>query len=106
MFGMKEMEAGDHICITVTEPFYESVNKCGVSLVYDDGEEEGGEEDALGYYKSWNHIIVGDLSPFQTITGQYIVNNKRFSSRGNSLFPYHRKFVVDGPSFQGRCQFC
>ncbi|KAI3739360.1 hypothetical protein L2E82_29763 [Cichorium intybus] len=29
--------------------------ECGVSLVYDDEEEE----DALGYYKSWNHIIDG-----------------------------------------------
>ncbi|KAI3739635.1 hypothetical protein L2E82_30045 [Cichorium intybus] len=31
----------------------ELTKECGVSLVYDDGEEE----DVLGYYKSWNHII-------------------------------------------------
>ncbi|XP_042758667.1 protein SUPPRESSOR OF npr1-1, CONSTITUTIVE 1 isoform X1 [Lactuca sativa] len=97
MFGMNEMEAGDHITITVTEPDDELVKECGVSLVYDDGEEK---EDVLGYYKSWNHIIGGDLSPFQTITGEYILDNMRFFADGIHLFPYHRKFVPDGPSFQ------
>ncbi|CAI9269532.1 unnamed protein product [Lactuca saligna] len=29
MFGMNEMEADDHISITVTEPLYESVKECG-----------------------------------------------------------------------------
>nr|KAJ0227734.1 hypothetical protein LSAT_V11C100039170 [Lactuca sativa] len=101
MFGMNEMEAGDHVTITVTAPADELVKECGVSLVYDDGQEEG-EEDALDYYKSWNHIIGGDLSPFQTETGQYILHNWRFLRPGIILYPYHRKFVTDGPEYQGR----
>ncbi|CAI9269393.1 unnamed protein product [Lactuca saligna] len=100
MFGMNEMEVGDHVTITVTLPHDEHVKECGVSLVYDDGEEE--EEDVLGYYKSWNHIIGGDLSPFQTTTGQYILNHLRFFVSGIHLFPYHRKFVPDGPDFQAQ----
>ncbi|KAI3739634.1 hypothetical protein L2E82_30044 [Cichorium intybus] len=96
MFGMNEMEGGDHVTITVTPPYVEVTKECGVSLVYDDGEEE----DALGYYKSWNHIIGGDLSPFQTTTGEYILNNLLFSMSAISLSPYHRKFVPDGPDYQ------
>ncbi|KAL7615524.1 hypothetical protein Lser_V15G03511 [Lactuca serriola] len=99
MFGMNEMEAGDHITVTVTPPEYELVKECGVSLVYeDDGEEE---EDVLGYYKSWNHIIGGDLSHFQTTTGQYILDHLQFFLPGLYLSPYHRKFVPDGPDIQG-----
>ncbi|XP_042758826.1 disease resistance protein RUN1 isoform X1 [Lactuca sativa] len=78
MFGRIEMEADDHITITVREnPFHvgkQVTKECGVSLVYDDGEEE---EDALGYYKSWNHIISGDLTPFQVQTGEYILSKRR-----------------------------
>ena len=77
-----------------------------MSLVYDDGEEKEDEEDVLGYYKSWNHIIGGDLSPFQTTTGQFILRNRQFFTRGIVLSPYHRKFVPDGPDIQGRCDFC
>ncbi|XP_042758530.1 disease resistance protein RUN1 isoform X1 [Lactuca sativa] len=98
MFGMNEMEAGDHVTITVTLPYNEFVKECGVSFVYDNGEEE----DVLGYYKSWNHIIGGDLSPFQTTTGQYILNHLRFFVSGIYLFPYHHKFVPDGPDFQAQ----
>ena len=99
---MKEMEAGDHVTITVTSPYNELIKECGVSLVYDDGEEE----DVLGYYKSWNHIIGGDLSPFQTTTGQFILRNRQFFRRGIVSSPYHRKFVPNGPNIQGRCDFC
>ncbi|CAI9269327.1 unnamed protein product [Lactuca saligna] len=80
MFGKNEIEDGDHITITVTpqwhelDSYNELVKECGVSLVYVDGEEE----DVLAYYKSWNHIIGGDLSPFQTTTGQYILTNFPF----------------------------
>ncbi|KAL7617147.1 hypothetical protein Lser_V15G03466 [Lactuca serriola] len=98
MFGRNEMEAGDHVTITVTDQNDELTKECGVSLVYNDGE---GEEDALGYYKSWNHIIGGDLSPFQTTTGQYILLNRRFFMYGIYLSPYHRKFITDGPDYQG-----
>ncbi|KAL7616431.1 hypothetical protein Lser_V15G03387 [Lactuca serriola] len=97
MFGMNEMEAGDDVTITVTAQEGEVIEECGVSLVYDDGEEE---EDVLGYYKSWNHIIGGDLSPFQTTTGEYILHNWRFFKPAIQLYPYHRKFVTDGPTYQ------
>ncbi|KAL7616807.1 hypothetical protein Lser_V15G03396 [Lactuca serriola] len=101
MFGMNDMEGGDHITVTVTVPFFEFVKECGVCLVYDDVKnKEEEEEDVLGYYKSWNHIIGGDLSPFQTTTGQYILHNLRFSLHGIYMFPYHRKFVVDGARYQ------
>ncbi|XP_023746924.1 disease resistance protein RUN1 isoform X2 [Lactuca sativa] len=101
MFGMNEMEVGDHVTITVTLPYDEHVKECGVSLVYeDDGEKKDEEEDVLGYYKSWNHIIGGDLSPFQTTTGQYILNDRWFFTHAIVLSPYHRKFVPDGPDIQ------
>ncbi|XP_042758661.1 disease resistance protein RPV1 [Lactuca sativa] len=101
MFGMNEMEVGDQVTITVTEPYYELSKECGVSLVYDDGEKmDEEEEDALGYYKSWNHIIGGDLSPFQTTTGEYILDNLRFFVSDIELSPYHRKLVGDGAHYQ------
>ncbi|KAL7616982.1 hypothetical protein Lser_V15G03501 [Lactuca serriola] len=102
MFGMNEMEPGDHVTITVTARRNELTKECGVSLVYeDDGEKKDEEEGVLGYYKSWNHIIGGDLSPFQTTTGQFILRNQQFVTCGIVLFPYHRKFVPDGPDIQG-----
>ncbi|XP_023746928.1 disease resistance protein RPV1 isoform X1 [Lactuca sativa] len=107
MFRMNEMEGGDHITITVTLPNYRVVKECGVSLVYeDDGVKKDEEEDVLGYYKSWNHIIGGDLSPFQTTTGQFILRNRQFFTRGIVLSPYHRKFVPDGPDIQAKKEDC
>ncbi|KAL4585109.1 hypothetical protein LXL04_009724 [Taraxacum kok-saghyz] len=96
MFGMNEMEVGDHVTITVTDRSLSSPKECGVSIVYDDGEEE---EDALGYYKSWNHIIGGDLSPFQITTGEYILNKRPTRLFGIELerfdlFPFHHKFIA------------
>ncbi|CAI9269442.1 unnamed protein product [Lactuca saligna] len=92
MFGMNEMEAGDQVTITVTDSRNnERVKECGVSFVYDDGEnneeeaEEEEEEDVLGYYKSWNHIIGGDLSPFKNpfqTTGEYVLRHRRFFQPG------------------------
>ncbi|XP_023767466.1 disease resistance protein RUN1 [Lactuca sativa] len=71
MFGVNDMECGDQIIITLRpEPFHV---ECGVSFVYDDG-----TEDALSYYKSWNHIIGGDLTIFQLTTGEYILTIWRF----------------------------
>ena len=84
MFGENEMEDGDQVTISI-EPDYlvgynrSSIRECGVSFVYDDGKNEK-EEDPLSYYKSWNHIIGGDLSPFQKRTEeykQYNLNNHR-----------------------------
>ncbi|KAL7616809.1 hypothetical protein Lser_V15G03390 [Lactuca serriola] len=106
MFGKNEMEAGDHITITVTPQWHipligEVVKECGVSLVYEDGEKKD-EEDVLGYYKSWNHIIGGDLSPFQTTTGQYILDHERFFSDAVTVSSHHRKFVPDSPDYQAQ----
>ncbi|GKG12427.1 hypothetical protein Tco_0346664, partial [Tanacetum coccineum] len=59
-----EMEDGDQLTISIEGPSTKDmVRECGVSFVYDDGKNEK-EEDPLSYYKSWNHIIGGDLSPF------------------------------------------
>ncbi|KAL4585120.1 hypothetical protein LXL04_009735 [Taraxacum kok-saghyz] len=99
MFEMNEMEAGDYVTIDVTLPYDEPTNECGVRLVYEEEEEEE-EEDALGYYKSWNHIIGGDLSHFQTATGEYVLYYEGFSQSGLALFPYHQCFktrIFDRP---------
>ncbi|KAL7616806.1 hypothetical protein Lser_V15G03397 [Lactuca serriola] len=106
MFGMNEMEAGDHVTITVTLPYNKFVKECAVSLVYDDGDKMDDEEDALGYYKSWNHIIGGDLSPFQLTTGEYILMNILFVYPTIIVFPYHRKFVADGPHYEDQKEEC
>ncbi|XP_076936424.1 disease resistance protein RPV1-like [Bidens hawaiensis] len=107
MFGSDEMKDGDHIIITVVAQkrngkldasgaYYESWNddswghiidgygqqiteECGIDFVYEDGSMEDEEEDVLGYYKSWNHIIGGDFSAFQLTTGEYVLHNIRFS---------------------------
>ncbi|KAL8230138.1 hypothetical protein R6Q59_000533 [Mikania micrantha] len=69
MFGPNEMKADDHITITVSTRYsLELTLECGIGLVYDDGSMEE-DKDVLGYYKSWNHIVGGDLSHFQTSTG-------------------------------------
>ncbi|KAI7728656.1 hypothetical protein M8C21_016039 [Ambrosia artemisiifolia] len=93
MFGPNEMKGGDHITITV-EPveFGKYIKECGIGLVYDD-EIIQEEEDALGYYKSWNYIIGRDLSPFQLTTGAYVLNNDGFlayASKSNAC--YHQFF--------------
>nr|KAJ0227743.1 hypothetical protein LSAT_V11C100040600 [Lactuca sativa] len=78
MFGMNEMVCGDHVNITILRERpddFAYTKECGVSFVYDDGEEK--EEDLLGYYKSWNHIIGGDLIGFQSTTGEYILSKWR-----------------------------
>ncbi|XP_071719782.1 disease resistance protein RUN1-like [Rutidosis leptorrhynchoides] len=83
MFGINEMEVGDQITITTENYFrsYDRTDECGVSFVYaddDESNEEVEEDDALGYYKSWNHIIGGDLSAFQTTAGEYILHTHNF----------------------------
>ncbi|KAL8262689.1 hypothetical protein R6Q59_024038 [Mikania micrantha] len=90
MFGPNEMEAGDQITISV-EQKGRSKNQltieCGVGLVYDeDGKnEEEEKEDVLGYYKSWNHIIGGDLSSFETTTEEYALDHMLFNIRRNNI---------------------
>ncbi|KAL7618730.1 hypothetical protein Lser_V15G03960 [Lactuca serriola] len=88
MFGMNEMECGDHVTIIILRERpdgFAYTKECGVSFVYDDGEKEE-EEDVLGYYKSWNHIIGGDLTAFQLTTGEYILNNNLI------MLPYFVKY--------------
>ncbi|GKF67448.1 hypothetical protein Tco_0197127 [Tanacetum coccineum] len=77
MFGENEMEDGDQLTISIKhkrvvgdDQLTSRIRECGVSFVYDDGKNEK-EEDPLSYYKSWNHIIGGDLSPFQLKTLEY-----------------------------------
>ncbi|KAJ9558731.1 hypothetical protein OSB04_013345, partial [Centaurea solstitialis] len=86
MFGKNEMEDGDHITISAEKRYSFSEMECGVELMYDDGKMkmEEGEKDALSYYKSWNHIIGGDLSPFQTSTpGEYFIRRWQLLGYGN-----------------------
>ncbi|KAK9069162.1 hypothetical protein SSX86_013278 [Deinandra increscens subsp. villosa] len=74
MFGKNEMEDGDQIVVSVAGKYANNVAsnvECGVGLVFDDGRMK---KDVLGYYKSWNHIIGGDLSAFQTTAGEYILS--------------------------------
>ncbi|CAI9268979.1 unnamed protein product [Lactuca saligna] len=77
------MEAGDQVTITILDWPNHVTKECGVSFVYDDGDEE----DVLGYYKSWNHIIGGDLTGFQTTTGEYTLEKWRI------LLPFHASFT-------------
>ncbi|KAJ0809854.1 hypothetical protein HanPI659440_Chr01g0020011 [Helianthus annuus] len=83
MFGPNEMKAGDNIIIDMYDGSYKT--ECGVGVVYDDGSMEE-EEDVLSYYKSWNHIIGGDLSAFQLTTGEYHLWNGHFTRVRNDEF--------------------
>ncbi|CAI9269599.1 unnamed protein product [Lactuca saligna] len=100
MFGMNEMEAGDHITITVREkPFRANLvtRKCGVGVVYDDGDtyEEQEKDDVLVYYKSWNYVIGGDLTGFQLTTGEYLLNKSRI------MLPFYETILLKYDYFFG-----
>ncbi|XP_023751026.1 disease resistance protein RUN1 isoform X1 [Lactuca sativa] len=105
MFGKNEMEGGDHVTIrTVTgRPYNQNRQitvECGVRLVY---EEE--EEDALCYYKSWNHIIGGDLTGYQLTTGEYILSITGIKMHGVEENAYYRELLEDGSHYKGKTQF-
>ncbi|KAJ0746832.1 putative P-loop containing nucleoside triphosphate hydrolase, leucine-rich repeat domain superfamily [Helianthus annuus] len=107
MFEPNEMRSDDEITITVEQiPNWVShtqvTKHCGVTLVYEDGMIEE-EEDALDYYKSWNHIIGGDLSGFQlaTPTGEYLLYNMRFQNRTDTS--RFRTLIAHGASYKGTC---
>ncbi|KAL4572634.1 hypothetical protein LXL04_019414 [Taraxacum kok-saghyz] len=77
MFGNNEFQNGDEVSVTIVEEEEDGgimVSECAVSPVYNDI----GNEDTLSYYKSWKHIIGGDLSPFQLTSGDYFLNHDRF----------------------------
>ncbi|KAD5802403.1 hypothetical protein E3N88_13763 [Mikania micrantha] len=93
MFGPNEMKAGDHIIVTVANEYsLELIFESGIGLVYDDVSMKE-DKDVLGYYKSWNHIIGGDLSPFQTTTGEYVLEHNSYRP-----FVYDRTNFKDGKS--------
>ncbi|KAI7732282.1 hypothetical protein M8C21_027995 [Ambrosia artemisiifolia] len=104
MFGPNEMKVGDHITITLGGLLrhFSRTKECGIGIVYEDDDEKIEEEDALGYYKSWNHIIGGDLSAFQLTTGEYALYSHRFTGIGcdaNSLYrPFTDRLFTDGPT--------
>ncbi|KAL7585540.1 disease resistance protein RPV1 isoform X1 [Lactuca sativa] len=78
MFGKNELEDGDEVSVTIVEEEEDGgimVKECAVSPVYNDRENE---EDPLSYYKSWKHIIGGDLSAFQLTSGDYFLTHDRF----------------------------
>nr|XP_043611772.1 disease resistance protein RPV1-like [Erigeron canadensis] len=94
MFGMNEMAPGDHILISILIrrdiAYKQGTLRCGMGLVYEDDQdgkmEEG--EDALEYYKSWNHIIGGDLSSFQWRTfGDHFLSHHEFIRDQDPNFP-------------------
>ncbi|KAD5802466.1 hypothetical protein E3N88_13826 [Mikania micrantha] len=105
MFEPNEMKVGDHVTTTVTNNYFSPghiILECGIGLVYDDDDgNTGEEEDVLSYYKSWNHIIGGDLSPFQTTTGEYILDHNHFCRFSNETFGSYRPFISDGTKFKG-----
>ncbi|KAK1413454.1 hypothetical protein QVD17_35227 [Tagetes erecta] len=90
MFGNNEFEDGDDVSIQFSvkhcyvhnnELFigYDSegrdhanVREYGISLVYDDDGNQN-LEDPLGYYKSWKHIIGGDLSTAEVSSSHYFL---------------------------------
>ncbi|KAI7752423.1 hypothetical protein M8C21_005093 [Ambrosia artemisiifolia] len=90
MFGKNEFEHGDQVSIHFSVrydgpkftreirygPFYENVRQYGISLVYDDDDNNDGgkhKEDPLGYYKSWKYIIGTDLSAFELLPSHYLL---------------------------------
>ncbi|KAJ0458438.1 putative TIR domain, P-loop containing nucleoside triphosphate hydrolase [Helianthus annuus] len=101
MFGPNEMECGDQITIDVAQRTdyhndEQLTKNCGMSLVYYDENNE--VEDVLGYYKSWNHIIGGDLSAFQITTGEYILDNMRYMRY--KTYSRNHPFIANGTSYK------
>ncbi|KAK9050874.1 hypothetical protein SSX86_030156 [Deinandra increscens subsp. villosa] len=106
MFRMNEMEVGDEITINLDKCSEALLLRFQMSFVYDDASVDVGgdeitctqekveKEDPLGYYKSWNHIIGGDLSAFQLTSGEYFLNSMDFLR--SLCFNAH---------YKGRCHF-
>ncbi|XP_076941048.1 disease resistance protein RML1B-like [Bidens hawaiensis] len=107
MFGANEMEVGDEITIIVTEDRGQTTRQCGIGFVYDEGSIKR-EDDALGYYKSWNHIIGGDISAFQLTTGEYVLYFRHFVLGMNTIpsHVYLSNLLSDSPTYyKGTCHF-
>ncbi|PWA80614.1 toll/interleukin-1 receptor (TIR) domain-containing protein [Artemisia annua] len=104
MFGKNEMEDGDQLTISLdfnVARLYRNILECGVSLVYDNDDGKNvEEEDPLSYYKSWNHIIGGDLSPFQLETGEYFLYTKHNRSYITSPISVFHPFIAKNVSYK------
>ncbi|GKA68401.1 Toll/interleukin-1 receptor domain-containing protein [Tanacetum coccineum] len=78
MFGNNEIEAGDEVSVTIVEEEEDrgiTVIECAMSPVYNDSDKD---DNSLSYYKSWKHIIGGDLSAFELTSGDYFLSHDRF----------------------------
>ncbi|PWA44315.1 toll/interleukin-1 receptor (TIR) domain-containing protein [Artemisia annua] len=83
MLGKNEMEDGDQLTVTIAK--------------------KAGEEDPLRYYKSWNHIIGGDLSAFQSTTGEYVLHRVQFRDTLSKEIPeYYHPFIAHNAAYKGR----
>nr|XP_043611786.1 disease resistance protein RUN1-like [Erigeron canadensis] len=91
MFGMNEMEAGDEIIITEKKgcQLDQRTENCGVNFVYEDDQGTMENDESMEYYKSWNHIIGGDLSAFETTTGEYVLYHPQISRSSNKYPPIY-----------------
>nr|KAJ0193430.1 hypothetical protein LSAT_V11C800435350 [Lactuca sativa] len=106
MFGDNEIENGDEVSVTIVEEEEDGgvmVRECAVNPVYKDRDNE---KDPLSYYKSWKHIIGGDLSAFQLTSGDYFLNHDRFFNpphRFEDLFEHKTTQNLLGytPQFKG-----
>ncbi|GJU62054.1 Toll/interleukin-1 receptor domain-containing protein [Tanacetum coccineum] len=91
MFGNNDIEAGDEVSVTILEREYQRgrvmVSECGMSFVYSDRDKES--VDPLSYYKSWKHIIGGDLSAFELESGDYLLSNYKVCP---NVFEFKRLF--------------
>ncbi|KAJ9558785.1 hypothetical protein OSB04_013399 [Centaurea solstitialis] len=111
LLGKNEMENGDKVTITIIQKNYVdgitrdlNVKECGVTLVYDDEKGKMEEDDPLGYYESWNHIIGGDLSDFQSTTKEYILHIMRFW-RNREIVSYYHHYVAHDARYKGGVWF-
>ncbi|KAL4561366.1 hypothetical protein LXL04_033531 [Taraxacum kok-saghyz] len=112
MFGLNEIKGGDWVSIQVVstsdilnDGWTEQVTEeCGVRLVYDDG-KTGEEDDVLGYYKSWNHIIGKDLTGFQLLSGEHILDMERCMYSNQYVDPVFHRFVGKGAAYKEDVRF-
>ncbi|GKE81495.1 hypothetical protein Tco_1551495 [Tanacetum coccineum] len=77
MFGNNEIEAGDEVSVVEEEEDDGiTVRECVISHVYNDSDKD--DINSLSYYKSWKHIIGGDLSAFELTSRDYFLCHDRF----------------------------
>lgn len=109
MFTNNEFKDGDEVCVGILENENDGVmvKECAISLIYDD---EDNEEDPLAYYKSWEHIIGGDLEYYLLTSGEYFMFHLRSTCRQyfllsafNELF---RENIVLGRFLGYKPQYC